>query len=326
MMALTSSVLLLSSLLPLVVAHGYVQAVAIDGVMHNGTNVPTGQYVDSPIRAINDIDPVKGATNSDMNCGAGAQKAKLVADAKPGSQLQFFWRSGENTNWPHNTGPMLTYMASCGSTTCDQFDSTQAEWFKIDEVGKSGSDTWVQAEVMNGSPYTMNLPSNVAPGQYLVRHEIIALQLATSVGGAEFYPMCTQINVSGSGTGKPTAQETVKLPGAYSDTDPGIYDPNVYEPGANYTFPGPNVAAFVGSSSTSGSAGGSAGGSSGGSSGGSAGGSSGSGSSGSGSSGGSSGGSPSASNPKPSSTGKCKLTKRSPLAKRHANKLTKKRM
>jgi len=296
-MTFTSSILLLSSLLPLVAAHGYVQAVSIDGVMHNGTNVPTGQAIDSPIRAVNSIDPVKGATNPDVNCGASAQKAKLVAAANPGSQMQFFWRSGENTNWPHNTGPMLTYMASCGSTTCDQFESADAEWFKINEVGKNGSSTWTQAELMNGTPYTMNLPSNIAPGQYLVRHEIIALQLATSPGGAEFYPMCTQINVSGSGTGKPTAQETVKLPGAYSDTDPGILDPDVYTPGSNYTFPGPNVAAFAAGSSAAGS-----------------------------STSGTSGGSSGAPTPKPSSTGKCKLTKKRALAKRHASKLTKNRL
>jgi hypothetical protein len=27
-------------------------------------------------------------------------------------------------------------MASCGSVTCDKFDATTAQWFKIDEAGK----------------------------------------------------------------------------------------------------------------------------------------------------------------------------------------------
>lgn len=55
--------------------------------------------------------------------------------------------------------------------------------------------------------------------------QIIALHLATSMGGAEFYPSCTQVSIGGSGTGQPDS--TVLFPGAYSDSDPGIYDPDV---------------------------------------------------------------------------------------------------
>ena len=91
----------------------------------------------------------------------------------------------------------------------------------------------------NGSPVTLTLPTQVEPGDYLVRHEIIALQLAVSAGGAEFYPSCTQIRVGGSQSGTPN--QTVSFPGAYSDTDPGILDPNVYTPGSPYVFPGPPV-------------------------------------------------------------------------------------
>jgi hypothetical protein len=68
------------------------------------------------------------------------------------------------------------------------------------------------------------------------------------MGGAEFYPACSQLQVGGSGTGKPTASELVTFPGGYQDNDPGIYDPTVYDPGSNYTFPGPPIAAFVGAS------------------------------------------------------------------------------
>jgi Auxiliary Activity family 9 (formerly GH61) len=88
-------------------------------------------------------------------------------------------------------------------------------------------------------PVFVTLPDDVSPGGYLVRHEIIALQLAVSVGGAEFYPSCTQILVGGSKTGTPN--QTVSFPGAYNDNDPGIYDPNVYDPGSPYVFPGPPV-------------------------------------------------------------------------------------
>ncbi|KAI0631525.1 glycosyl hydrolase family 61-domain-containing protein [Trametes polyzona] len=243
----STAVLLISlfSVLPYVAAHGYLKSVAIDGKTYQG-NVPNHPTGDSPIRLINDIDPVKGASNPNLSCGQNAQKAALVVPANPGSTVTFAWASGNGGNWPHNTGPMITYMASCGSTTCDKFDASGAKWFKVDQAGKkSDGSTWFQQDIMDGKTYSMKLPNNIAPGDYLIRHEIIALQLAVSQGGAEFYPSCTQVRVGGNGTGKPNA--TVSFPGAYSDSDPGIFDPNVYNPGSSYTFPGPAIASFVAS-------------------------------------------------------------------------------
>lgn len=166
---------------------------------------------------------------------------------------------------------MLTYMASCGSTTCDKFDDTQAKWFKISEDGKTPGDnsTWLQQRLSVSSPSSLptqtnciavnggvansTIPSNLAPGNYLLRHEIIALHLATSLGGAEFYPACAQITVGGSQSGAPSASDLVSIPGAYSDNDPGIFDPNVFTPDAPYVFPGPPIASFITGSSSSGS-------------------------------------------------------------------------
>jgi hypothetical protein len=76
-----------------------------------------------------------------------------------------------------------------------------------------------------------------APGDHLVRREIISLQLAVSPGTAGFHPSCSQIRVGGSQPGTP--DQTVSFPGAYSDTDPGVLDPNIYNPGSPYVFPGP---------------------------------------------------------------------------------------
>ena len=45
------------------------------------------------------------------------------------------------------------------------------------------------------------------------------------MGGAEFYPVCIQVDIGGNGNGVPTP--TVTFPGAYKDDDPGIYDPDV---------------------------------------------------------------------------------------------------
>lgn len=89
--------LTLLPLLPGVSAHGYVAKVVIDGTPYSG-NVPNAQPTPSIVRQINNIAPVKGASNPYMNCGQDAQKAALVANANPGSQLQFWWLDGDGTN------------------------------------------------------------------------------------------------------------------------------------------------------------------------------------------------------------------------------------
>jgi len=240
-------------------AHGYISAVAIDGQTFMGNPPNSKKPFASPIRMISSPFPIYGANNTNLTCGNSAQKAQVVAAANPGSKLTFSWQSGSTapgqTNWPHNVGPMMTYMAACEGTTCDNFNASEANWFKIHEVGlqnigtASSARVWYQQQIMNGNSLTVPLPSDIKPGDYLVRHEIIALHLA-SEGKAEFYPSCTQVRVSGNGNGVPS--QTVSFPGGYSDSDPGIFDLHVYDPGANYTFPGPAVDALT-SSAPSGS-------------------------------------------------------------------------
>lgn len=52
----------------------------------------------SPIRLINDIGPVKGASNDDLMCGLSAQKAEMVVPANPGSKVSFQWVGGGGNN------------------------------------------------------------------------------------------------------------------------------------------------------------------------------------------------------------------------------------
>jgi hypothetical protein len=94
---LASLSLALLALLPQVQAHGYVAQVAIDGKVYIG-NVPNAQPTPSIVRQINDVSPVKGASNPYLNCGQDAQNAALVADANPGSQLNFWWKGGDGSD------------------------------------------------------------------------------------------------------------------------------------------------------------------------------------------------------------------------------------
>lgn len=70
----------------------------------------------------------------------------------------------------------------------------------------------------SGVDYT--IPACIKPGYYLVRHELIALHSAFGYPGAQFYPGCHQLKVTGSGSTTPSS--LVAFPGAYAASDPGV--------------------------------------------------------------------------------------------------------
>ena len=103
--------------------------------------------------------------------------------------------------------------------------------------------------VVDGGSVNLIVPKTLAPGNYLLRNEIISLHNAQAMSQAEFYPNCANLKVGGSGKGAPKDSELVSFPGAYEDTLPGIlFDP--YDNlDAKYIFPGPPIASFVGTPS-----------------------------------------------------------------------------
>ena len=114
-------------------------------------------------------------------------------------------------------------MAKCSGDCTSFTPSSSTSWFKIAEAGEKEPgtpNTWAQADLNTGAPADVTLPSDLAPGNYLIRHEIIALQNAQAEGGAEFYPSCLQVKVSGNEDGSPNT--SVHFPGAYSATDAGL--------------------------------------------------------------------------------------------------------
>ncbi|KAG7095291.1 hypothetical protein E1B28_006060 [Marasmius oreades] len=166
----------------------------------------------------------------------------------PGDKMTFDWRDGDgNKHWPHDMGPMLTYMAPCGNRPCNEFDPMDAKWFKIQETGMLPDRTWKQADLKHGDTIHAVIPNNLASGNYLVRSEIIALHNANEKHGAEFYVDCVQIRVGGNKSGKPADKDVVKFPGAYSDEDPGIWVPKIYDglQPSDYVIPGPRIAPFI---------------------------------------------------------------------------------
>ncbi|KAJ7111167.1 glycosyl hydrolase family 61-domain-containing protein, partial [Mycena crocata] len=240
-------------------AHGFVSRITIngaDGPVFKG-NTPNDKPKASIIRQISTTSPVKGAQNAALSCGPDAPPASSFARVQPGDTMSFFWLSGDTEAkfWPHDTGPIITYLARCNDdSNCTRFDSSEAKWFKIQQDGRIDKDgDWAQTDV----PSNATLPPTLAPGPYLVRHEIIGLHLAEkpfknikSSDGAEFYPSCAQIIVEGNEKGEPTDGDLVVFPGAYTDTEPGILL-NPFDNDGEYPFPGPSVAKLVTPSSPS---------------------------------------------------------------------------
>ncbi|TDZ71709.1 Polysaccharide monooxygenase Cel61a [Colletotrichum trifolii] len=229
----------------LVAGHGYVDNATIGGTYYQFYQPYADPYYGTPpqriSRAIQGNGPVEDVTSIDVQCGGytaggvvGSKPAPLHAPAAAGSTVTLRW-----TLWPEShVGPLITYMARCPDAGCNNWQpGTAAVWFKVKEGGRSGtSDTWAATPFMVGNPgYQYTIPSCLKPGYYLVRHEIIALHAAYSYPGAQFYPGCHQLQVTGSGT--KTATSLVAIPGAYKATDPGVtYD--AYKP-TTYTIPGP---------------------------------------------------------------------------------------
>lgn len=88
-----------------------------------------------------------------------------------------------------------------------------------------------------GGDWTITIPSYVAPGNFIVRHEIIALMGAVHLGHAQHYPQCINIKVTGNGKDPLYAGTLAK--NLYKATDPGIQI-MIYKD-LDYIIPGPKL-------------------------------------------------------------------------------------
>lgn len=140
-----------------------------------------------------------------------------------------------------NLGQVISYLANCGSS-CETVDKTTLEFFKIDGVGlvddSNPPGVWGDDQLIaDNNSWLVEIPPTIAPGYYVLRHELIALHGAGSPNGAQNYPQCFNLQITGSGTAKPSGVKGTKL---YTPTDPGILV-NIYNPLSTYVVPGPTL-------------------------------------------------------------------------------------
>ncbi|KAH9913968.1 glycoside hydrolase family 61 protein [Epithele typhae] len=139
----------------------------------------------------------------------------------------------------YHPGVVNVYMAKADGDVSD-FAGDGSVWFKVYQitaVTDGGSSIAFPAEGIPGVTFT--LPAALPTGQYLVRMEAIALHVAQTFGGAQFYISCGQVNVVNGGSGTPGP--LVAIPGVYTGYEPGILININYPIPTNYTQPGPAV-------------------------------------------------------------------------------------
>ncbi|KAJ7936755.1 glycosyl hydrolase family 61-domain-containing protein [Mycena leptocephala] len=246
----TTAILFFASILISAAGHGWVTTVTIADKTYTGNPPMETQPKGKPsvIRQIQDNMPVTNLTLNELICGRGAKPAALVATVASGDAISLTWRGYPDDRegaWIHDVGPILTYLAACG-TSCTTFSPTQeTQWFKVSEQGTQSNGNWIQEQLYSGFPVNVTIPQSLKAGNYLLRHEVIALHMAQLLGGAELFPSCVQLAVTGDGTRELTGNEHANFPGAYMPTDPGLFvDVYTNFQGDKYQFPGPPVATF----------------------------------------------------------------------------------
>ncbi|KAI0113313.1 glycoside hydrolase family 61 protein [Daldinia grandis] len=225
--------------------HTIFQKVSVNGADQGqlkGVRAPDSDY---PIQNVNDG---SFACNKDLK-----HLDSTVITVPSGAKVGAWWghviggaqsaNDADNPIAKSHKGPIIVYLAKVDNAATAQ--PTGLKWFKVAEDGLSNGQWAVDKMIANNGWHYFTLPTCVAPGDYLMRVELIALHGAQMSGQAQFYMECAQIRVTGSGTN--TGSNFVSFPGAYKSNDPGIqvniYDNtgNPYMGGQQYKIPGPQV-------------------------------------------------------------------------------------
>ncbi|TQN66343.1 putative endo-beta-1,4-glucanase D [Colletotrichum shisoi] len=220
-------------------AHTIFSSLEVGGVNQgqgNGVRIPTYNG------------PIEDVTSNSLACNGPpnpTSPTSKVITVQAGQNVTAIWRYMLSTTGSapadvmdsSHKGPTIAYLKKVGDATTDT--GVGNGWFKIQQDGFSNG-VWGTEKVINGQGrHTIKIPECIAPGQYLLRAEMIALHSAGSYPGAQFYMECAQINVVG-GTGTKTPS-TVSFPGAYKSSDPGVTLSIWWPPVTDYVIPGPAV-------------------------------------------------------------------------------------
>ncbi|RPA72788.1 hypothetical protein BJ508DRAFT_67612 [Ascobolus immersus RN42] len=183
-----------------------------------------------------------GTTEAAVRCGNGNTFAPSVCEVNAGGTITIEMHAQPGDRSCNNDaiggnhdGPVIVYLQKVDNALTS---SGAGQWFKIYQNGLVSKDYW-GTDVLNANcgKQDLKIPADIAPGDYLLRTEVIALHVAGSPGGAQHYVSCFQLKVTGGGSANPSG---VTFPGGYSANDPGILF-NLYGQYTSYPVPGPPV-------------------------------------------------------------------------------------
>ncbi|KAF2430156.1 hypothetical protein EJ08DRAFT_649946 [Tothia fuscella] len=174
------------------------------------------------------IDP----TSPDIVCHKGGIPGTGSVTVAAGDTISLTW-----DQWPQShAGPVIDYLAPVAG----DFAAVSKASLGFTKIAESGLNNgkWAGSDVLiaNGLTWPVTIPTSVAPGNYILRHEILALHEGNRQGGTQFYPQCINIVVTGSGInalagGTPATQ-------LYKANDPGVLF-DIYNKPTSYPIPGP---------------------------------------------------------------------------------------
>ena len=180
--------------------HSIMQKIKVAGV-------DQGQLV--AVRAPPNNNPVQDVSSSNLICGAPGSTSSKVITIPAGSSVAGAWahaiggpqgaNDADNPIATSHHGPAQVYLASVSDAS--SASQTGLSWFKIAANTVTSSGVWgvdAMVKTVDSAGYgwqEFTMPSCIAPGNYLMRVELIALHGASSQGGAQFYQSCAQIQV-----------------------------------------------------------------------------------------------------------------------------------
>lgn len=193
----------------------------------------------------NDFGFVDGSSYStpDIICHKGATPGSIHAPIAAGSDIKFFWNKWPG---PYHKGPVIDYLANCEGP-CETVDKTKLKWVKIFEQGLLQAGTSPDRSLPrfaadqlrdDGAAHTARIPEDLAAGNYTFRHEIIALHMANKRNGAQNYPSCFNLEITGDGEARPSGVLGTEL---YKVDDPGLLLNIFTKDFTSYVIPGPTL-------------------------------------------------------------------------------------
>lgn len=187
--------------LPCATAHSHLAYIIINGELYHGFD-PRPGIVNQPDRVAwsstntedNFVGPVN-YTTPDIICHLDGASTPAHAPVRAGDKIHVQWNG-----WPQShVGPILSYLAPCEGTSdgCGSVDKTKLGWTKIDNSDTVMVDQprqWsTDVMISNNNSWTVHVPSGLAPGPYVLRHETIALHFAKDLDMAQNYPLCMNL-------------------------------------------------------------------------------------------------------------------------------------